>query len=303
VDTVLVRRDSSDVTLSNSAAPPLPADSALPRPLPDGLRLADDAHARDGRAAMIIDEWGPYDWRSPKLWPAGPASASPLPLRVLGPPGTWRVAGRRGIAALSAAHGSTGDTIVVTPVSGSEGDWELNLEYRGQATVSPRGTRRPAGAPYRFSFARFEPAAGWQVQFFAWADSTDPRTRPEAFRTLLAGPPLLSRAEPRLDYMWYRPTITALPPERFAAVATTSVNLAAGEYTLRTISDDAVRVWVDGRLVVDNWKPHESLVDHAPIAAGRHDIRVEYVQVDGWAELRVEIVRGSQRSDGSPGPH
>ena len=141
------------------------------------------------------------------------------------------------------------------------------------------------------------------MQFFAWADSTDPRTRAEAFQRLLAGSPLLRRTEPRLDYMWYRPTITGLPPEHFAAVATTSVDLAPGEYTLRTISDDAVRVWVDGRLAVNNWKPHESLVDHAPLAAGRHDIRVEYVQVDGWAELRVEIVRGSQRSDGSPGPH
>ena len=250
---------------------------------------------------MIVDEWGPYDWRSPKLWPAGPDTVSPLPLRVLGPPGNWRVAGRRGIASLSAAHGSIGDTISVTP--GAAGDWELTLEYHGQATVSPRGVRRPAGVPYRFSYSRFEPAAHWQVQFFAWADSTDPRTRAEAFQRLLAGSPLLSRTEPRLDYMWYRPTITGLPPEHFAAVATTSVDLAPGEYTLRTISDDAVRVWVDGRLAVNNWKPHESLVDHAPLAAGRHDIRVEYVQVDGWAELRVEIVRGSQRSDGSPGPH
>lgn len=301
VDTVLARRDSSDVTMSGDAAPPLPPDTALPHPLPDGLRIADDAHARDGRAAMIVDEWGPYDWRSPKLWPAGPDTVSPLPLRVLGPPGNWRVAGRRGIASLSAAHGSIGDTIIVTP--GAAGDWELTLEYHGQATVSPRGVRRPAGVPYRFSYSRFEPAAHWQVQFFAWADSTDPRTRAEAFQRLLAGSPLLSRTEPRLDYMWYRPTITGLPPEHFAAVATTSVDLAPGEYTLRTISDDAVRVWVDGRLAVNNWKPHESLVDHAPLAAGRHDIRVEYVQVDGWAELRVEIVRGSQRSDGSPGPH
>jgi parallel beta-helix repeat protein len=301
VDTVLARRDSSDVTMSGDAAPPLPPDTALPRPLPAGLRIADDAHARDGRAAMIVDEWGPYDWRSPKLWPAGADTVSPLPLRVLGPPGNWRVAGRRGIASLSATHGSIGDTVIVTPAAG--GDWELTLEYRGAATVSPRGLRRPAGAPYRFGYSRFEPAAHWQVQFFAWADSTDPRARAEAFQRLLAGTPLLSRTEPRLDYMWYRPTITGLPPERFAAVATTSVDLAPGEYTLRTISDDAVRVWVDGRLAVDDWKPHESLVDHAPLAAGRHEIRVEYVQVDGWAELRVEIVRGSQRSDGSPGPH
>jgi len=27
------------------------------------------------------------------------------------------------------------------------------------------------------------------------------------------------------------------------------------------------------------------------------------MQVDGWSELRVEVVRGVERSEGSPGPH
>jgi hypothetical protein len=32
-------------------------------------------------------------------------------------------------------------------------------------------------------------------------------------------------------------------------------------------------------------------VDEAPIEAGRHELRVEYYQNDGWVELRAEIVR------------
>jgi alpha-L-fucosidase len=62
-------------------------------------------------------------------------------------------------------------------------------------------------------------------------------------------------------------------------------------------------VWVDGTLVIDDWTPHESAVDNAALSGGRHDIRVQYAQVDGWAELRVEIVKGRQRSTGSAGPH
>jgi hypothetical protein len=103
--------------------------------------------------------------------------------------------------------------------------------------------------------------------------------------------------------MWYRPAIKELPQARWAADATTSVTLGEGMHTLRTISDDAIRVWVDGALVIDNWTPHESAVNHARLASGRHDIRVAYAQVDGWSELRVEIVRGVQRSEGSAGPH
>jgi hypothetical protein len=64
-----------------------------------------------------------------------------------------------------------------------------------------------------------------------------------------------------------------------------------------------VRVWIDGTLAIDNWTPHESAVDNAPLSGGRHVIRVVHYQVDGWTELRVDFVRGTQRSRGSAGPH
>jgi hypothetical protein len=81
------------------------------------------------------------------------------------------------------------------------------------------------------------------------------------------------------------------------------VDLATGEYTLRTLSDDGIRVWVDSALVIDDWKPHETALDFATLSGGHHDIRVQYYQGDGWYELRLEIVKGVDRSLGSPGPH
>ena len=227
--------------------------------------------------------------------------ALPLRLAVLGPAGGWTLASRRGVARLSPTSGRTGDTITVTPAPDSAGDWELSLEFRGAATVSPRGDRGGAGEPYRFSYGRFEPAMAWDARFFVWSDSTDPRTRPEAFAALLRSPPLLTRQEPRLDYEWYGPAIKALPIEHWAMEATTTVTLGAGLYTLRTISDDAVRVWVDGALVIDHWTPHESAIDAVPIAAGRHAIRVEYYQVDGWTEFRLDVLRGALTFQPPPG--
>ena len=64
-----------------------------------------------------------------------------------------------------------------------------------------------------------------------------------------------------------------------------------------------MRVWVDGALLIDNWTPHESAVDNAPLSGGTHQVRVLHYQADGWTELRVDFVRGAQRSRGSPGPH
>ena len=64
---------------------------------------------------------------------------------------------RRGIARLSDSAGRTMDTVEVTPAAGATGDWELVLEYRGAATLSPRGERYPQVLVVQFYFkARLE---------------------------------------------------------------------------------------------------------------------------------------------------
>jgi parallel beta-helix repeat protein len=212
------------------------------------------------RAAIIVDEWGPYDYSTPKLWPAVADStrANPLKLVTLGPPGRWFVVSERGVR-LSRTIGAIGDAIDVSVLPDSVNDWQLTLESHG----------------VRFSYAWFEPRIDWTIVF---PDST--------------------RVARRLDFMWYRPQSS-----NWSLSATGPVELPPGTYSLRTISDDGIRVWIDGVLAIDDWTPHESQVDYAPLSAGRHELRVEYRQVDGWLELRVDIVRGSARSPGSPGPH
>jgi hypothetical protein len=208
--------------------------------------------------------------------------AVPLRLAVLGPAGRWRVLTRRGVAALSRTSGRVGDTLVVTPARDSPGDWSVTLEYRGTRTTSPRGAERAAGQPYRFSYGRFEPPIEWRMHLFTWSDSANRFAQP-----------IDSALAQRLDFMWYRPprTMAHLPQEHWSLEATGSVDLPPGSYRLRAISDDAVRVWVDDTLKVDAWTPHESQVDEVPIAAGRHTLRVQYYQSDGWVELRIGVIR------------
>lgn len=86
--------------------------------------------------------------------------------------------------------------------------------------------------------------------------------------------------------------------------ARASIILPAGRFTLRTLSDDAVRVWVDDQLVIDHFTPHETAPAYATLGGGRHELRVQYVQLGGWTELRLDILRGVVRpSSGSAGPH
>jgi hypothetical protein len=251
------------------------------------------------RSAIVVDEWGPYDWRSPKLWPLDSVRSTPLRLAVLGPPGTWVVRYTRGIGALSKRKGRIPaigrvDTIAVTPEAGSSGDWSLGLEHRADSGHVVR----------QFNYDQFEPSIRWVERIFRWTDESDPRVHPDRFAALLRGAPLLERTAPRLDVMWYRPSVASIPMTNWTLDATGEVNLPRGRYTVQTISDDAVRVWVDDQLVIDHWQPHESEVDEAPLGGGRHHLHVQYVQVEGWAELRVDIHRGPPTgSRGTPGPH
>lgn len=268
-NTTIVRIANTTV-VDTSAEPSAPPFAPAPQLAAGVLARPTSRLALRDRATIIVDEWGPYDWETPKLWPLPGDSTHPrrVLVQTLGPPGRWRLASQRGIASLSQHAGNIGDTVAVTLAPDSIDDWALALESEGT----------------RFSYEHWAPRIDWAVRFSV--DSTP-------------------RALPRLDLMWYRPpkAFAFLPQEHWSLQASGTVTLPAGVYSIRTISDDAIRVWLDDSLVIDDWTPHESQVDYAPISAGTHKLRVAYQQVDGWMELRVEVVRGSARSPGSPGPH
>ena len=64
----------------------------------------------------------------------------------------------------------------------------------------------------------------------------------------------------------------------------------AGTYTFSTSSDDGVRLWIDGRQVIDAWGIHPEQTDSATVtfaANSRHRIRLEYFQAGGQAVARL----------------
>jgi hypothetical protein len=298
VDTLLMldgaRSAPGEAEAPNLLAPEPPvklpdAIAAAPvAPLPGGMDPMIKDGERRGRSTIIVDEWGPYDWRSPKLWPAGRPGTLPFTLRVLGPEGTWTVTAVSG-GTVSPQAGEVPGTLTVTPRAAGPIDFRVDLEYRGAAVVSPRGARTAAGAPYRFGYSRFFAPIEWQVRFFGYDEAADPVREEGAFRKLIAGAPLRTTTVDALDYVSGRSLAEGVPPDRFAIVAEGAADLPAGDYTLRVISDDGARVWMDGRLILDAWTPHESRVDEAAISGGRRAFRVEYYDVTGFAELRFDI--------------
>ena len=78
---------------------------------------------------------------------------------------------------------------------------------------------------------------------------------------------------------------------RAVLVTDATVQIPAGGLGLQVLSDDGVRVWVDGALVIDQWSIHDTRVDRATLAAGSRKLRIEYFDAAGSAELQVSFVR------------
>jgi glucose/arabinose dehydrogenase len=61
-------------------------------------------------------------------------------------------------------------------------------------------------------------------------------------------------------------------------------------YTFYTVSDDGVRLWVNGQLVVSNWTDHAAIENRGSlvlVAGQRYDIRMEYYERGGQATARL----------------
>ena len=302
----------------------VPAYRAV-EPLPGGASALLAKDARRGRPTIIVDEWGPYDYKAPKVWPAsaeasaatsatagkpattGSTSATagklakpgdrPLKLRVLGPEGKWTVKSVRGGTTVEKS-GVIPAWSPTTPVgeltvnpAGGNTDLEVVLEYVGVEVVDARGRRTPAGQPYTFIYRQLDPDLHWQVKAWTYDDASDPVKAPAAFGAKLKGAPFKTLTPRRLDWTSGGVMIDGLPRDKYALIADGTVTLPAGKYTMDVISDDGIKVWIDGTLVIDRWSVHESELDHAALAGGTHKIKVQYFESTGWSELAVRFRR------------
>lgn len=94
------------------------------------------------------------------------------------------------------------------------------------------------------------------------------------------------RVDPAVNFNWgYSSPGGSIPNTNYGVEWTGQLKSAYSEtYTLSTKSDDGVRVWIDDKLVIDNWSPHGAATDFATLnldAGRRYNIKVRYFQL-GW---------------------
>ena len=128
-------------------------------------------------------------------------------------------------------------------------------------------TTADAGATYT---ARYAPSAPFTGEYFA--------------NTTLSGAPVLTRPDRRIDFDWHLGSPGAgVPEDGFSARWTTTRYFAAGRYRFTTLTDDGVRLYIDNRLIIDEWHDQSSTAHDyvGDLGEGNHTIRMEFYD-SGW---------------------
>jgi glucose/arabinose dehydrogenase len=192
----------------------------------------------------------------------------------------------------------------------------INNWTRHAPTVNTGRINLEAGRAYSIRMDYFENTGG-SIARLEWQAASQPRqVVPESqLRPTYAPPPpppppsngltatyfnnsdftgtTYSRVDALVNFNWGsgspHPTIAA---DTFSVRWTGSIEpLVTGSHTFFTTSDDGVRLWVNGQLVINNWTRHAPTVNSGRIdlvAGQRYDIRMEYFENSGGSIARLE---------------
>ncbi len=141
--------------------------------------------------------------------------------------------------------------------------------------------------------------AGTALSRFAPAPLTTPGTpsvqglRGDYYNGLNFNAKVLSRVDKQLEFHWRRGDHVGPGVDQQAFSVRWTGKLYApteGTYNFIVNTDNGVRVWVDGRLLIDNWRVHTltQFRKEIRLAADRYyDLKIEYNNYLGPAILRV----------------
>ena len=243
-----------------------------------------------GRKNILITEWGPYDFRSPIIWDTNPTDAGDtMKFDLLGPSGKWKIKSFKGVENISSMKGEFPASITAQKIKGDRIDISIELEYTGSSLTTPLGEIIAAGKPYKFSFRKFFQPIDWTVNWYAY--DTLLKSSPDGIK------PFKMEKTNVLDYAWWGGIKADKQYLQFKTVAEGEAKIPKGIYELGVTWDDMVRVYVDDKLIIDEWNPSLYKFDESPHKKirlnleGEHSFRVEHVELGGFATLSLKLRR------------
>jgi hypothetical protein len=167
-------------------------------------------------------------------------------------------------------------------VNSSTGYGEYHITAEGPESGNITGTAFTFGEPESDDDEDNSGASisleAWQAAFFN--------------NTTLSGNPVLSRTDSGINFDWGTDSPgDGVNADLFSARWTTNVYTTSGNYTFTVTTDDGMRVWVDGNLIIDAWYDQSATTHSTTVfmGEGNHNITVEYYEngVDAVAIVGV----------------
>ena len=162
-------------------------------------------------------------------------------------------------------------------------DYSFNAGHEDGTFALPPTTPGGGGATFRRSMRCLR-------EFIYRFDFVRMRPDNDVLRDPLpAGVTARALVEPARQYAIY--LRTGQLPGQFSARWTGMLTPpASGQWTLYTLSNDGVRLWLDDQLVIDNWTEHSITEDQAAVKleAGRaHRLKVEFFYAGGQVSMKL----------------
>ncbi|MEZ4831735.1 MAG: PA14 domain-containing protein [Caldilineaceae bacterium] len=132
----------------------------------------------------------------------------------------------------------------------------------------------------------------WQAQF--WNNTT------------LSGQPAVVRSDSALDFDWgFNAPADGISEDNFSARWTRYIDVAPGNYRFTAVADDGIRVWVDGRQIIDEWReqPANTYSNVLYLGPGHHLVVVEYYEFRERAVAKVSWQLDQQPQPPTPTPY
>lgn len=139
---------------------------------------------------------------------------------------------------------------------------------------TPTPTAPPATPPMTF--------AGWKASYF-----NNPN---------LQGAPVAYDDVQFIDFRWgYDAPKPAVPVDYFSARFERTLDLPQGYYQFNVQSDDGVRLWLNDRLIIDEWHGATGATySSSATLRGPYTLRIEYLELVALASLRFDYSYSQQ---------
>lgn len=111
-----------------------------------------------------------------------------------------------------------------------------------------------------------------------------------------------TRTERDINFYWTRQPHLNVWRDNFSARWIGNFDLAEGEYTFTARADDGVRVWVDDKLIIDEWRHQgaRTFPSQQFLTSGVHTIKMEYFEGGGHAVAKLDWTAGQTGKPAQP---